>query len=251
MPTRAPTIVPARFDAGIAPSRRIGLVVLSSDQVGEGAFHGIAEGAGARVFTTRVMYRYVPADAPDQEDVELAAAAGQLLPEAGIDCLAFSCTSRSAEKGEQAMIDLLEAARPGVAATTPLLAARLALTQLGARRIALVSPYKRSVHEAVVAACEGAGFDISASSCFDLALGTDFARLTPAAIAEAAIAAADCGSQAVFISCTGIRAVEAIATVERVTGLPVVTSSQALAWHALRLVGVEDPAGPGRLFALV
>lgn len=243
------TTVSARFDAGIFPGRRIGLVVLSSDQVGENAFRAIVEGAGAACFATRVLYRYVPADSADQEDVELEAAIGQLLPEAGIDALAYSCTSRSAQKGEEAMIELLAEARPGTPATTPLTAAQAALQGIGAKRIAVVSPYKRPVHDAVIGAMGLAGFDVARSSCFDLTLGTDFARLSPSAIEEAAIAVAGDDVDAVFISCTGIRATQVIEAVEQATGVPFITSSQALAWHALRLIGRDDAAGPGRLFS--
>ena len=248
MSATAPTPVAPQFDAGIAPGRRIGLVVLSSDQVGEAAFRGIVEAAGAHCFSTRVLYRYSESR-EDEEDRELAEAVGQILPEAGIDVLAYSCTSRSAQKGEQAMIDLLAGARPSTPATTPLTAAQAALTRLGARRIAVVSPYKRSVHETVVRAASAGGREVVRSSCFDLGLGTDFARLQPEIIAQAAIAAAGDDTDAVFISCTGIRATAGIEQIEAATRRPVVTSSQALAWHALQLIGMPDAPGPGRLFA--
>ncbi|MEC7762972.1 MAG: Asp/Glu racemase [Pseudomonadota bacterium] len=238
-----PRLVTPHFDdLGV----RIGLVLLSSDQNGERAFRQIAEGAGASCYSTRVVYHYGAAS-PEQEDAELMTAANQILPDSGIDVLAYSCTSRSAEKGEAAMIDLLAEARPGVVATTPLLAARLALTALGARKVAVLSPYKTQTHETVVTAIEAQGFEIAGSATFDLGLGTEFARLTPGAIVEAATTLAQAKPDAIFVSCTGIRAPAAIEAIEDATGVPVVTSSQALAWHALALGGLTGQ-GPGKLF---
>ena len=55
-------------------------------------------------------------------------------------------------------------------------------------------------------------------------------------------------SQAAFLSCTAIRAVEAITPIEAEIDKPVVTSNQAMVWHALRKLGIDDrPAGYGRL----
>ena len=59
------------------------------------------------------------------------------------------------------------------------------------------------------------------------------------------------GADAIFISCTGLRAVDAVEPLEAETGMPVVTSNQAMAWHALRLAGYDAPVeGFGRLLRL-
>jgi maleate cis-trans isomerase len=53
----------------------------------------------------------------------------------------------------------------------------------------------------------------------------------------------------VFISCTAIRSAGVIAALEAELGLPVLTSNQAMVWHALRgVLGLPDRvAGFGRL----
>ena len=54
---------------------------------------------------------------------------------------------------------------------------------------------------------------------------------------------------AVFVSCTSVRLADAVASIEARTGLPVTSSNHALAWHCLRLAGIEDAIeGRGRLF---
>jgi maleate isomerase len=51
-----------------------------------------------------------------------------------------------------------------------------------------------------------------------------------------------------LVSCTAIRSGAAIGGLEAELGVPVVTSNQALAWHALRALGLRERVdGFGRL----
>ena len=53
----------------------------------------------------------------------------------------------------------------------------------------------------------------------------------------------------VFISCTNLRAAAIIPEAERTLNKPVTASNHALAWHLLRLAGIDDThARAGRLF---
>ena len=52
----------------------------------------------------------------------------------------------------------------------------------------------------------------------------------------------------VFVSCTSLRLVEAVAAIEAELDKPVTSSNHALAWHCLRLAGIDDRRpGFGRL----
>lgn len=54
----------------------------------------------------------------------------------------------------------------------------------------------------------------------------------------AAAEEADCTqAEALFISCTALRTVGLVETLEANLGKPVVTSNQTMFWHALRLAG--------------
>ena len=56
---------------------------------------------------------------------------------------------------------------------------------------------------------------------------------------------------AVFVSCTSLRAAERIEALEAKLGKPVTSSNHALAWHSLRLAGYAAPLpGFGRLMRL-
>ena len=58
-------------------------------------------------------------------------------------------------------------------------------------------------------------------------------------------------ADAYFLSCTTIRSTPVISALERDLGKPVITSNQALAWHALRKGNVKDQmSGFGELFAI-
>lgn len=61
----------------------------------------------------------------------------------------------------------------------------------------------------------------------------------------------DCHVDAVFISCTGLQAAAVVGEIEAVLGKPVTSSNHALAWHCLRLAGIDDPRHDvGKLFEL-
>ena len=48
---------------------------------------------------------------------------------------------------------------------------------------------------------------------------------------------------AVFVSCTSVRLMDACAELEKNLGIPLTSSNHAMAWHALRLAGIEDRLG--------
>ncbi|MDA7961199.1 MAG: Asp/Glu racemase, partial [Gammaproteobacteria bacterium] len=54
-----------------------------------------------------------------------------------------------------------------------------------------------------------------------------------------------------FISCTALRAAQAVEEIEADIGKPVVTSNQAMVWHALQLLRSSPAprAGFGKLFS--
>ena len=78
------------------------------------------------------------------------------------------------------------------------------------------------------------------------------ARVSDETIVNAAMAVDTPDAEALFLSCTGLPAINVIAELERRTGKPVVTSNQASAWAMARLGGLTDhrPAEFGRLFEL-
>ncbi len=63
------------------------------------------------------------------------------------------------------------------------------------------------------------------------------AALPPEAIFHGALEADRPEADALFISCTAIRAVDVVERIEQALGKPVVTANQAMIWQALRWSG--------------
>ena len=67
------------------------------------------------------------------------------------------------------------------------------------------------------------------------------ARIDVASIRDAAIALGRAAEvDAVFVSCTSLRLVDAVGGIEAALGKPVTSSNHAMAWHCLRLAGIDD-----------
>jgi len=141
-------------------------------------------------------------------------------------------------------------ARPGVACTTPVTAALAAFKTLGASGIGLLTPYAPEVNANLVKYFTGRGVEIAAVATFDRRDDRDAARIAVASIEAAAEKMAKSqGVDAVFVSCTSLRVAQSVTKLERNGGVPVTSSNHAMAWHCLRLAGIDDPLPEaGRLF---
>ncbi len=244
-----------RYDEGVGNTASIGVIALATDRIGVWDLERFLDPvAGLAVFSTRVpMAESATPETLAAMGGHLADAARLIVPGSRLDVVAFSCTSGTVAIGADKVRAAIEGARPGVAVTTPIEAAAAGLETLGARRIALVTPYLIRTAELVAGYFEAAGIDIGALATFDLGGDPDMNRVAPDAIAAAAadtVARAE-KVDAVFVSCTGLRTSPVVGRMEQELGLPVVTSNQALAWRSLRLAGIQAPvSGRGRLFEL-
>jgi maleate isomerase len=246
-------VLPSWLDAGIGWRTAIGLIVLASDQTMEHEFRKLIKGDGIAVYASRLF---------NDNDItpatlraigpRIAPATGLILPGIDLNVIGFGCTSATVELGEEAVFGEIRRARPGIACTTPITAAFAAFRAFRARRIALLTPYAPEINARFVAYLRGQGIETVAMATFDRRDDRDAARISPASVADGVRALSKVrGVEAVFVSCTSIRLAEIADALERETGVPVTSSSHALAWHCLRLGGVGDamPDG-GSLFRL-
>ena len=180
----------------------------------------------------------------------VAEAASHLL-DARCDVVAFHCTANSTSEGLAGEAKLLGAVRnAGVAhATTTATAVRHAFDALDARRIVLLTPYTQHTTDEEAGFLREAGYEVPLARGFGLK-GSDEYCATPAQFwLDRAIEAARPEADAYFLSCANISVFPVIAEIEATLGRPVVTSNQAVIWHALRLFGIGDRRNcPGRLF---
>jgi maleate cis-trans isomerase len=175
--------------------------------------------------------------------------AARSVADAQCDVIAFHCTALvldAGPAGEPQIIEAIEDAtgRPAVATASSIIAA---LRTLGARRIALITPYDEANAEKERRYFDHAGIAIVAARHFDLARRGALASTPPEFWIEAArgVAAEEAGIDAAVFSGANIRCMESIGTFEDILDVPAVTSNQAVMWECLRTMGL--PAVQPRL----
>ncbi|WP_367215740.1 hypothetical protein [Mesorhizobium sp.] len=96
------------------------------------------------------------------------------------------------------------------------------------------------VHRLFVPFFNSKGFQVVRDGTFDMTSDRDMCNLTRDSIFAAAKRMVEhSGAEALFVSCTSVPVVDCIADLEDHLGLRVVTSTQAEAWHALRLLEID------------
>ena len=239
------------LDAGPG-AHRIGLIALASDHATERDFMNMRPGDEVVIYTSRVR-SVNPCTVANLRAMAplLTEAASLILPESRLDVMAYSCTSGSVVIGHDAVVESIHAARPGIACVTPLAAALAGLERLGVTRVAVLTPYIDEVNATIACHIEDQGVEIAAFTSFHMADDMQMANLPPEAIYQAALEADRADAEALFISCTAIRACDVVERIESALGKPVVTAIQAMFWQALRYAGYTAPVGGyGRLLRL-
>lgn len=246
--------IPFTLDGGIATRAALGLIVLATDHTMEHEWRAIIGGLPEVAFYESRLY-----NAPEVNETTLAAmekdiapATALILPGDRLDVVAFGCTSGAMVIGEDKVFAHIREARPGIACTTPITGAVEGLKALGARRIALLTPYIDRINRAMRAYMEARGFQVPVMGSFNHEDDNEVARISTTSIRDAAIELGrEPSVDAVFVSCTSLRVAEIAAEIEAAIGKPVTSSNHAMAWHALRLARVPDRLPQfGRLFTL-
>lgn len=231
---------------------RIGLIALASDYVTERDFMNMRPNDDVVIYTSRVRNAN-PCTVENLRTMAplLTEAASLILPQGRLDVMAYSCTSGTVVIGFEAVQASIRAARPGVPCTTPISASLAAFERLGVDRVAVLTPYVDDVNAAISGHLAQHGIGVPRFTSFGMADDNYMAGLSPDVIHQAALEADTADAQALFISCTAIRAVDAVERIEADLGKPVVTANQAMFWQALRYAGYDAPVpGYGRLLRL-
>ena len=238
--TTAPALVPDRI-------LRLGAVVLATDLTIEGDLAALMP-PGAALHISRIPY----ANPTTPENLRamaphLAAAVDLILPGLPLAALGFGCTSGGVMIGDAQVAATVASVRPGVPVCAPAQAAVQGLAHLGARRIAVLTPYVAQTTGPVLDYFTAAGLEVVRAHGLGMDDDRKIARLSPDAIIQAALQADDPQAQALFVSCTATPVLPLIPQIEALLGKPVLSSNQALGWAMLRAAGLSTQ-GPGRLF---
>ena len=143
-------------------------------------------------------------------------------------------------------------AETGRPATTATLAMDRQLRAIGARKIAIVTPYDDIYQQNILMTYATAGFACHAEVHAGLRDNIAYSRLSDAAIADMARRATPADADALIISCTNLPAASLVAGMEHDYGVPVFDSTLCAVYEGLRLAGVDRLARGarwGRMFA--
>ena len=168
------------------------------------------------------------------------------------DVVLYGCTSATLTHGPSFDAQLAEDIRAGSGAVSVTAAGSLvaALQALGVTRVGFSSPYLGEINEMAMGFLAQSG--IQTVKCADVGreLGNyGQGELTPDEVFELACQADHPDAEAIVLSCTDMRSVEAVTRVEAALGKPVVTSNQAMMFvlmQALKLPRHDNL--PGQLF---
>lgn len=230
----------------------IGLVQLSTDHSLEMDWAKLL-GTQAGVFSSRVYYSSeMTPEALDKIASGISEASDLIATGLPMDVMAFGCTSASIIIGEEKVTQLLTNGRGGIPATNPWTAAQAAFKHLGAKKIAVFSPYPTEVNFPLYNQLTAAGFEVCILGSLGIEKDTDITKISKESMLEALdTILPDSGADLVFMSCTNLRVLDHIQEIENKFHIPVVCSNSAMFWHAMQLTGkTAQCPGYGKLLNL-
>jgi maleate isomerase len=206
---------------------------------------------GVSLCVTRTPYLDLPVSVEMAEAVSSVpdiTAAARALIEARPAAVLYACTSGSfvgGMAGERSLRAAIAAAA-GCPAVTPSGGLLDALSAVGARTLAVGTPYDAEVTVRLSGFLAEAGHDTI--GCAYLGLSADIARVDAGTVRRLARAADSPAADALFLSCTNLRTFGVLEDLERDLGKPVLSANQVGLWAALRAAGIAAPPAGQRLF---
>ncbi|MES2564795.1 MAG: maleate cis-trans isomerase [Pseudomonadota bacterium] len=219
---------------------RIGLLVPSSNTTVEPEFYRALPRSvtlhTARLFLTRIT--------PDSilnmvSEMETQA---RLLASADVDVIVLGATAPSFLNGlgyDCELISKMQQAT-GKTATTTSTALVQAINHVGAGRIALASAYDENVNAIAASFLEASGIRVVAMKGLALVDNLVVGRLGADTAYDLALQVDHKDADAIVLSCTNWPSMDAIERIESATGKPVVSTTQASIWAALRIIGYKQ-----------
>ncbi|MEX2642791.1 MAG: hypothetical protein WD270_05015 [Acetobacterales bacterium] len=240
----------SRFGGSYGWRARIGLIVPATNTNMEPECHRLAP-PGVLVATTRLMLpgkqTMTP---PDAMAANLDAAAAQLAT-CNLDMVAYGHTAGSFVMPCDEIVARV-AGQTGTPAITAFQAVCAAVAAFGARRIAVGTPYMAFTNEMEVKHLAAHAIEVSAIRGLGLGETMDERSAVGQVPAESAVRLARSvdspDADLLFLSGTNFACLDTVPLLESLLGKPVITSTQATFWHALRTLGLKTPIhGAGRL----
>ncbi len=177
----------------------------------------------------------------------------QLLVDGRVELIAYACTSATLADGpefDQAFCDEITAST-GLPAVTTAGALVEAIHDLDLKRVAFTSPYVPRLVEESIDFIRQCGIEVVNQASYEKELSSlEQNALTPEDAYRMGLEADHPDAEALLISCTDYRALEAIPALEAALGKPVVSSNSALMYACLKRLAIDsgDIEAGGYLF---
>lgn len=232
----------------------IGVIAPTTGVAIETDFHRFVP-EGVAVVTNRIPFSGNPTPEELMDMVDCLEDSARIFADnLPFDVITFGCTSGSLVGGtgfDQKCIERIEktCGYPGLTTSTSLLDAFRAL---GVSSTAVVTPYPDDTNVLEKKFLEDNGIRVTTIQGMTSDRCTlDELSDRPYDIYQHVKALDLTGAESIFISCTGMNALDIISTIETDFGLPVLTSNQVTLWGALRKARVGDKIPYlGKLFTI-
>ncbi len=215
------------------------MIVPSSNTVMEPDLHRRL-GATCTISTSRIYLHEVTRKAERRMlDEELPRSIG-LIKTTEPDVVIFGCTSAGSLDGIEHDRGIARSIERGTGckALTVVESVLAQLRSIGARRVAVFTPYEEDLTSSVASCVTAGGYELAKVAGMGIRDNCDIGKVMPTEIVEFVDSQmtgveADC----VFLSCTNWQAIDAIESGQARFGVPVITSNQATLEAARRMVG--------------
>lgn len=237
---------------------RVGLIVPSSNVTVETEMPRILARAPGTEFTFHSSRMRMKAVSPEQIRAMNAQRERCVmeLGDAGVDVMLYAClvaimstglgAHRDAEMGVAEQLSLGGSEAKVLSSAGALISG---LQALGARRIALVTPYMRPLAQQVVDYIEAEGFEVADWRALEVADNAEVGRIPGERVMAAARSLDLAGVDVLVISaCVQMPSLDLVQTAEDEFGIPVISAATAGAYSILRTIGASvDIPGAGSL----
>ena len=214
---------------------RIGLLVPSINTTMETEFWRIAP-QGVSVHSARISggRHGTPEELRSMENASKAAARDVAMVEP--DVVAYGCTSGSFFEGPEWNKKICEQLSEIAGAPTVTTAGAMAACLMA---VDVVTPYVELTNERLKQFLRAHGIEVNRLGTFDMLDMFDHAKIEPSEIYQKVKETNSADTEAIFVACTQLRALEVVDMLERDLGKPVYSAVQATAWQAYAEMGVD------------
>lgn len=231
---------------------RIGLIYMASSTVMEPEFYAMAPDGVATCTVRTRLAKMTLAGLETMMGADEVERCTRYLARADIHVIAYGGTSATFIHGpswDETVKARMASSSGGIPVTTTSGASIAALRAVGAKRISFISPYVADIVDRGRRFFSQSGFEVLNAEGMEIDDDHTIGFVPLERVYDFTRKKVHREADGVFISCTNLRSVGAIAALEQDLGIPVVSAVQATFWDCLRIVGIGDGVhGFGRLF---